>query len=199
MQHRFLFSFISVWSPSFCQLQKLGSRMWSLQPVLITNYPQSVQEKLAASGKYWVDAMHHVCASSKTLAASNEFQADAVCHVCPSLKTLTDSGEYQADAMCHVCPSLKTLTDSGEYQPDVVYEGHSCFAIWFFNNTYNPSVYSSFLKKLPSACTHLTILSNQLFMTHDHADWGMSKMTPSMNARASSTFWNCFPFSCHLT
>ena len=33
-------------------------------------------------------------------------------------------------------------------------------------------------------------------MTPDHVDWGMSKMTPSINARASSAFWNCFPFSC---
>ena len=39
------------------------------------------------------------------------------------------------------------------------YKGHSlCFAIWFFNNTYNHSVYSSFSKKPPSVCTHLTIL-----------------------------------------
>ena len=61
-----------------------------------------------------------------------------------------------------------------------MYEGHSlCFLIWFFNNTYNHSVYSSFSKKLPSACTRLTILSNQLSMTPDHFDWGMSKMTPS--------------------
>ena len=80
------------------------------------------------------------------------------------------------------------------------YEGHSlCFAIWVFNNTYNHSVHSSFSKKPPSACTHLTILSNQLSMTPAHADWGMSKMTPSMNAQASSAFWNCFSFSCLLT
>ena len=73
------------------------------------------------------------------------------------------------------------------------YEGHSlCLAIWFFNNTYNHSVYSSFFKTPPppppSACTHLTILSNQLSMTPGHVDWGMSKMTPSKNARASSAF-----------
>ena len=80
------------------------------------------------------------------------------------------------------------------------YEGHSlCFAIWFFNNTYNCSAYSSFSKKLPSACTHLTIFSNQLSMTPNHIDWGMSKMMPSMNARAPSLFWNFFPFNCHLT
>ena len=36
-------------------------------------------------------------------------------------------------------------------------------------------------------------------MTPDHVDWGMSKMTPSTNARASSTLWNCFPFSFLLT
>ena len=63
---------------------------------------------------------------------------------------------------------------------------------------HNHTVYSSVWKKPPSACTHLTILSNQLSMTPDHVDWGMSKMTPSMNARASSPFWNCFPVSCHL-
>ena len=33
----------------------------------------------------------------------------------------------------------------------------------------------------------------------DHVDWGMPKMMPSKNARASSAFWSCFPFSCHLT
>ena len=49
------------------------------------------------------------------------------------------------------------------------------------------------------ACTHLTILSNQLSMTPDHFDWGMSKMTPSKNARAFSAFRNCFPFSCLIT
>ena len=55
-----------------------------------------------------------------------------------------------------------------------VYQGHSsCFAISFFNNTYNHSVCSSFSKKPPSACTHLTILSNQLSMTPDHVDLGM--------------------------
>ena len=81
-----------------------------------------------------------------------------------------------------------------------LYEGHSlCFAIWFFNNTYNHSVYSSFSKKPPSACTHLTILSNQLSMTPDHIDWGMPKMTPLRNAWVSSAFRNCFPFSCLLT
>ena len=80
------------------------------------------------------------------------------------------------------------------------YEGHTlCFAIWFFNNSYNHSVYSSFSKKPPSACTHLTLLSNQLSMTPDHVYSGMSKMTPSKNARASSEFWNCFPFICLLT
>ena len=80
------------------------------------------------------------------------------------------------------------------------YEGHSlCFAIWFFNSTYNHSVYSSCSKNPPSACTQLTNLSNQLSRTPDHADWGMSKMTPSKNARASSAFWNCFLFSCHLS
>ena len=50
----------------------------------------------------------------------------------------------------------------------------------------------------PSACTHLTILSNQLSMTPDNVVWGMPKMTPSMNAWAYLAFWNCFPFSCHL-
>ena len=71
----------------------------------------------------------------------------------------------------------------------LLYEGHSlCFAIWFFNNTYNHSVSSSFSKKPPSACTHLTILSNPLSMTPDHVDWGMPKTTPSKNARASLTF-----------
>ena len=35
---------------------------------------------------------------------------------------------------------------------------------------------------------HFTILSNQLSMTPDHIDWGMSKMTPSKNAQASSAF-----------
>ena len=80
------------------------------------------------------------------------------------------------------------------------YMGHSlCFAIWFFNNTYNDSVYSSFSKKHLSACTHLTVLSNQLSVTPDHVDWGMSKMMPSKNTQASSAFWNCFPFSCFLT
>ena len=53
---------------------------------------------------------------------------------------------------------------------------------------HNHSVYSSFSKKPPSACTHLTILSNQLSMTPVHVDWGMSKMTPSMNAQASLAF-----------
>ena len=57
-----------------------------------------------------------------------------------------------------------------------LYEGHSLrFAIWFFNNAYNHSVYSSFSKKPPSACIPLTNLSNQLFMTPDHVDWSMSK------------------------
>ena len=80
------------------------------------------------------------------------------------------------------------------------YEGHTlCFAIWFFNNSDNHSVYSSFSKKPPSACIHLTLLSNQLSMTPDHVYSGMSKMTPSKNARASSAFWNCFPFICLLT
>ena len=70
----------------------------------------------------------------------------------------------------------------------------------FFNNTYNYSVYSSFfVKKLPSACTHLTILSNQLSMTPNHADWGMSRMMPSKNAQASLTFRNCFPLGCLVT
>ena len=45
-----------------------------------------------------------------------------------------------------------------------------------------------FSKKPSSACTLLTILSNQLSVTPDHVNWGMSKMTPSMNARASSAF-----------
>ena len=36
----------------------------------------------------------------------------------------------------------------------------------------------------PSAITHSNILSNQLSMTPDHTDWGMSKMTPWMNAQA---------------
>ena len=73
--------------------------------------------------------------------------------------------------------------------PDTtIYEGHSCFAIWFFNDTYNHSAYSSFSKNPPSACIHLTILSNQLSMTSDHTDWGMSKMTPSKNAQGSLAF-----------
>ena len=75
---------------------------------------------------------------------------------------------------------------------------HYVFAIWFFNNTYSHSVYSSLSKKFPSACTHLTILSNQLSMTPDYADCGMSKTTPSKNARPSSAFSNCFPLSCLL-
>ena len=79
------------------------------------------------------------------------------------------------------------------------YEGHLCFAIWFFSNTFNHSVCFSFSNKPPSACTHLTSLSNQLSMTPDHVDWGMSKMAPSKNAPVSSAFWNCFTFSCLLT
>ena len=71
--------------------------------------------------------------------------------------------------------------------------------MFFFNNIYNHFVYTSFSKKPLSACTHLTILSNQLSMTPDHVDWGMSKMTPSKNARASSAFSNYFAFSCLLT
>ena len=90
---------------------------------------------------------------------------------------------------------LRNMTDQVDPLVAHTYEGHSlCFAIWFVNNTYNHSVYSSF-----SACTHLTILSNQLSMTPNHVDWGMSKMMPLMNARASSPFWNCFPVRCHLT
>ena len=89
-----------------------------------------------------------------------------------------------------MCKSLK----------NACYEGHSlCFAVWFFSNTYSHSVYSSFSKKPPSACTHLTILSSQLPMTPDHVEWGMSKMRPSKNARTSLAFWNCFPFSSLLT
>ena len=68
-----------------------------------------------------------------------------------------------------------------------------------FQNTYNHSVYSSFSKKPPSACTYLTILSNQLSVTPDHVDWGMSKMRPSKNAQTYSAFWNWFPFSCLVT
>ena len=68
-----------------------------------------------------------------------------------------------------------------------------------FQQHYNPSVYSSFSKKSPSVCIHLIILSNQLSMTPDHVDWGMSKMTSSMDAQASSAFLKCFPFSCLLT
>ena len=45
-----------------------------------------------------------------------------------------------------------------------------------------------FFEDTPSVCTHLTIFSNQLSMTPDHVDCGMSKMMPSMNARASSAF-----------
>ena len=75
------------------------------------------------------------------------------------------------------------------------YEGHSlCFAIWFFNNTYSHSVYSSFSKNPPSACTHLTILSNQLSMTPDHVYWGMSKMTPLKNVRRSETAFHSAAF-----
>ena len=78
------------------------------------------------------------------------------------------------------------------------YEGHSlCFAIWFFNNTYNHSVYSSFSKKPPSACTHFDYSLKPAVC--DDVDWGMSKMTPSKNARASSAFRNCFYSSCLLT
>ena len=69
-----------------------------------------------------------------------------------------------------------------------------------FSTTLTTSLSSPVFRKKPSSvCIHLTILSNQLSMTPDHVDWGMSKMTPSMNARASSTFLNCFPFSCLLT
>ena len=96
--------------------------------------------------------------------------------------------------------NLQTMQKSLKHYIIYSYEGHLlCFAIWFFNNTYSHSVYSSFSKKAPSACTHLTILSKQLSMTPNRVDWGMLKMTPSKNARASSAFWNCFPFSCLLT
>ena len=74
------------------------------------------------------------------------------------------------------------------------------FAIWFFSNTYNHSVYSRFSKtpppfpRPPSACTHLAILSNQpMSMTADHVDWGMPIMTISKNARASSRSETAFP------
>ena len=63
-----------------------------------------------------------------------------------------------------------------------------CNLYFFFNNIYNHSVHSSFSKKPASTCTQLTNLSNELSRTPDHADWGMSKMTPSKNARASSAF-----------
>ena len=53
-----------------------------------------------------------------------------------------------------------------------------------FQQHLQPVCLVQFLKKPPSACTHLTILSNQLSMTPAHVDWGMLKMTPSMNAGA---------------
>ena len=76
--------------------------------------------------------------------------------------------------------------------------------IMFCNTHLQPLCLLQFFKDPPPpsitpACTHLTGLSNQLSMTGDHVDWGMSKVRPSKNARASSAFWNCFPFSCLLT
>ena len=73
------------------------------------------------------------------------------------------------------------------------------FCNMVFQQHLQPLCLLQFFEETPSACTHLTILSNQLSMTPDHVDWGMSKMMPSKNDRASSAFWNCFPFSCFLT
>ena len=55
-------------------------------------------------------------------------------------------------------------------------------------------------RRNPPQPVHIWPSSQTSFLWHPtHADWGMSKMTPSMNARASSLVWNCFPGSCHLT
>ena len=74
------------------------------------------------------------------------------------------------------------------------------FFFFFFFATLTTTLSTPvFQKKPPSDSMHLTILSNQLSVTPDHVDWGMSKMTPSKNVLASSTFGNCFPFSWRLT
>ena len=56
-----------------------------------------------------------------------------------------------------------------------------------------------FFKVTPLACTHLVILSNNVTMVPDHTDWGISEITPSKWARASSTAWICFLLNCCFT
>ena len=55
-----------------------------------------------------------------------------------------------------------------------------------FNNTCNHSVHSSFSKKPLSACTHLTILSNQLSMTPDHVDCNSGREQEQLNLQISN-------------
>ena len=62
-------------------------------------------------------------------------------------------------------------------------------SVFFFSGTLTNTLSTPVFRRPPTlAFTHLTVLSNQLSMATDHVDWGISKMIPSKNARASSAF-----------
>ena len=76
-----------------------------------------------------------------------------------------------------------------------------CFAILFFSSFqqhFQPVSLLQFFKEPPiSPCPFCHPLKPAIYDSRS-ADVGMSKITPSKNAPASSTLRNCFPFNCLL-